>query len=424
MKNVRRARLLGILVILGVAVFLSPLVIWRLTRDRSFVSLPSPDLTGHLPLSDALAIEVIDNGFRDEPITVTDVSQILWAMQGITHIGGLRTAPSAGGTYPLELFVATNQVSNLEAGFYQYKPATHLLTPVPVNESVAFVDCFVSEDRNLVEGASAVFLVFAEYGRTTQRYGPRGVQYVHLEVGHVLENALLQMASLSLRTKPILTHNVGMLRELMNTTYTPLLVLPVGVASTLNQDSMASPISDLEEMTVEQAIRERRSIREYLNTSLPSSALDDILGNCTLVPLLVNDTSWFDLRLVLRDVVGLESGLYDFHLENGSLFMESEERLTEELFEAGLSQPWIRDAQANLVISADSESCEQGPHPDRRWRSLLYSVGMLSQIVYLKCTSMGLGTVSIGGLYENQVAQVVQAPDGFIGIYIMPIGML
>ncbi|TFG05835.1 SagB/ThcOx family dehydrogenase [Candidatus Thorarchaeota archaeon] len=422
MEDDRSIKSFGILMLIAIAVFVTPLFLWHLASDDPIESLPAPDLTGHLSLSDALGIDVIQNGFREEQIDVTDISQLMWSMQGITSPAGLRTAPSAGGTYPLKVMVLANDVTSLERGSYLYEPATHSLTEVSVNESLALRDCVPPAHREGIDAASAVFIILAEYARTTQKYGLRGIQYVHLEIGHVLQNALLQMASLSLRTQPVLFFDEATVQRMLNTTYSPLLVLPVGPSGTTGPAT--SPLTNLDDMTVEQAINNRRSLRNYANSSLGQSELNHILGNCSLVHLLDGDDSRFDLRLVLRDVMGLEGGLYDFDLDNGTLSMLNDEDLVDVLFEAGLTQPWIRDAQANLVMSADHEWAQTQVDSDSRWRAMLYSVGMLGQIVYLECTSLGLGTVSIGGLYENQVAEVVETSEGFTSLYIMPIGVL
>ncbi len=422
MKTSRQVGRFGILILIAIAVFSTPILIWHLTRAPSTMQLPAPDLVGYLPLSDALGIDVVDDSFEGQALNLTDVSQLLWSMQGMTSAAGFRVAPSAGGTYPLEVFVAVNRVSDLETGFYRYNPNGHSLTEVSINESADLTDCFAVDDRVVLEEASVVLAVFAEYARTTQRYGARGIQYVHLEVGHVLQNAFLQMAALDLRTKPILNLDEGMLQGFMNTAYHPLLVLPVGRSWTLGP--LRNVPMDGTEMTVEQAINSRRSVRDYLNHSFPNEKLLEILNSCALAPLIGGNASHYSLRLVLRDVTLLDTGLHEFSLTNGTLTMLSDENLVESIFEAGLSQPWIREAQVNLVISAEFGWTRQLHDADFQWRMMLYNIGMLSQIVYLKCASMGLGTVAVGGLYEDQVAQVVQVPEGFTSVYIMPIGVL
>ncbi len=422
MKTSRQVGRFGILILVAIAVFSTPILIWHLTKDPSTTPLPAPDMVGYLPLSDALGIDVIDDSFQSQALDLTDVSQLLWSMQGITSAAGFRVAPSAGGTYPLEVFVAVKRVSDLETGFYRYNPNGHSLTEVSINESLALADCFVVDDRGVLEEAAAVLVVLAEYARTTERYGARGIQYVHLEVGHVLQNAFLQMAALDLRTRPILTLDEGMLQRFLNTAYHPMLVLPVGRPATLGP--LRNVPLDGTEMSVEQAISSRRSVRDYLNASLPNENLLEILSNCTLAPLIGGDASHYNLHLVSRDVTLLHAGLYEFSWTNGSLVMLSDENLVESIFEAGLSQPWIREAQVNLVISADFGWTRQFHDADSQWRVMLYDIGMLSQIVYLKCASLGLGTVAVGGLYKDQVAQVVQAPEGFTCVYIMPIGVL
>ncbi|MCD4810892.1 MAG: nitroreductase family protein [Methanosarcinales archaeon] len=63
-------------------------------------------------------------------LTLAEISQLLWAAQGITHPGGYRTAPSAGALYPLEVYVVAGNVEGLQAGIYKYRPQGHEMMPL------------------------------------------------------------------------------------------------------------------------------------------------------------------------------------------------------------------------------------------------------------------------------------------------------
>ena len=91
------------------------------------VALPKPITAGTVSVEEALERRASIRNYTDQPITMQQVSQLLWAAQGITRPSwGGRTAPSAGGTYPLEVYlvVAKNGVEGLTAGVYQYIPET------------------------------------------------------------------------------------------------------------------------------------------------------------------------------------------------------------------------------------------------------------------------------------------------------------
>ncbi len=83
-----------------------------LDKSAERIALPSPARSGHMSLEEALARRRSVREFSNKPLSEQEVSQLLWAAQGITHPEGLRTAPSAGALYPLELHLVN------AAGFY------------------------------------------------------------------------------------------------------------------------------------------------------------------------------------------------------------------------------------------------------------------------------------------------------------------
>jgi len=130
-------------------------------------------------------------------LSLTVIGQLLWAAQGISHPTGLRTAPSAGALYPLELYVVAGDVDGLAAGVHHYRPNGHRLTRLqgddqrkPLAQAAHSQDC--------VGDAAAVMVFAAVTGRTTQKYGQRGLRYVHMEAGHAAQNLLLQAQALEL----------------------------------------------------------------------------------------------------------------------------------------------------------------------------------------------------------------------------------
>jgi hypothetical protein len=95
---------------------------------RDIVQLPAPRTTDGMPLDQALVSRLSVREFASTPLTWSEIGQLLWAAQGITHDDGKRTAPSAGATYPLELFVATAD------GLFQYRPDGHTMTRVTTRD--------------------------------------------------------------------------------------------------------------------------------------------------------------------------------------------------------------------------------------------------------------------------------------------------
>ena len=163
------------------------------------VRLPEPRHDGQLSVEQALGKRRSTRRFAGEPVELTELSQLLWAAQGMTGDGGRRTAPSAGGLYPLEVLVVVGEVSGLSAGVYRYMPNGHKLEAVGTGDRRPAL-CQVALGQDWVEQGAAVLVLAAVYERTMWKYGDRGRRYAHIEVGHVAQNVYLQATSLGLGT--------------------------------------------------------------------------------------------------------------------------------------------------------------------------------------------------------------------------------
>ncbi|MFX0205267.1 MAG: SagB family peptide dehydrogenase, partial [Candidatus Hodarchaeota archaeon] len=391
------------------------------------VSLPTPDLEGHLPLSSAIHQSKTTNDLRDRPLEIKEISQIMWALQGITHGIRKRTVPSAGATYPLEIYLVHDGSSTLRKGCYNYIPQDHKLKHVSSSYNrTKLISSFLGEDNDAISNVSTIFLVFADYTRTTRRYGNRGVQYVHLEVGHAIQNFLLQITSLNINSRTIIDFNSHNLQNCINTTLDPVAVLPVGINGAYNSSFLRfkkHTTDGTEEMTVEQAIVKRKSIRDYLDGKIPLSVVSDIMNDSVDIPYLSNGNQYLDLRLVIGEVDGLINGSYYFFIENSSFKLLVSGDLRPALKEAGLNQIWIENAQLDIAISVNKTWIDEQSNPNLFHRIMMYNIGMLAQNVYLKCASYGLGTVVVGALYEGKTSQVIELSTMYTPIYIIPIGL-
>lgn len=162
------------------------------------VSLPEPRLRGPLSVEEALTRRRSVREYAEAPLTLAQLSQLLWAAQGTTErTQGLRTAPSAGALYPLEVYVAAEGIDGLPSGVYRYVPGRHSLALVlegSVREQLG--DDALSQEA--LRGAPATLALAAVFARTTTKYGERGRRYVYMEVAHAAENVSLQAAALGL----------------------------------------------------------------------------------------------------------------------------------------------------------------------------------------------------------------------------------
>ncbi len=167
--------------------------------------------------------------YKDEPITLEELGQLLWAAQGITHPEGLRTAPSAGALYPLELYVAAGRVTDLTQGVYRYNPHKHTLQLVMEGDMRAAL-CAAALGQDSVKKGAAVLVFSGVHRRTTKKYGERGIRYVHMEAGHAAQNVCLQAEALGLGALTVGAFDDTKVHNLlkMGDGEEPLYLMPVG----------------------------------------------------------------------------------------------------------------------------------------------------------------------------------------------------
>lgn len=193
------------------------------------MKLPEPRYDSQVSLEESLLKRRSVRDYRDEPLTLEAVSQLLWAAQGITDPSGLRTAPSAGALYPLEVYVVTGNVKGLSPGVYRYKPEEHELIKVSDGDKRDALAGAALGQGYIREGA-ATFVFTAVYERTTGKYGERGIRYVHMEVGHAAENLCLEVVALGLGAVTVGAFYDEMVAKLLNlpANEAPLYIIPVG----------------------------------------------------------------------------------------------------------------------------------------------------------------------------------------------------
>lgn len=191
--------------------------------------LPSPRTDGDVSLEQTLLQRRSVRNYTGEPLTLDEVSQLLWAAQGITDARGYRTAPSAGATYPLEIYLVAGDITEVSSGVYRYEPAEHKLVKVIDGDVRAGLAAAALAQSPVREGAASIVFT-AVYARTTRRYGDRGMTYVHMEVGHAAQNVYLQAVALSLGTVVIgafIDEQVSRILSLPADEQ-PLYIMPVG----------------------------------------------------------------------------------------------------------------------------------------------------------------------------------------------------
>ena len=202
------------------------------TSQPPKIHLPSPRQKGSISLEEAITQRRSIRDFTPEPISQSQLSQILWATQGITDASSrLRSVPSAGATYPLEIFVVCgrNGVEGISDGIYHYDIAHHSLT-LHREGDVRLALARAALDEEMIYHAPVDIIICALYERTTRHYGSRGERYVHMEVGHAGQNIYLQATALGLATVAIGAFHDEPVREVLrlDKQYKPLYIMPVG----------------------------------------------------------------------------------------------------------------------------------------------------------------------------------------------------
>jgi SagB-type dehydrogenase family enzyme len=191
--------------------------------------LPGPAFQGKVSIEDALRLRESVRSFSAEPLRLAEVSQLLWAAQGITHAGNRRTAPSAGALYPLEVFLVAGRVKGLPAGVYRYDPDGHRLRRVREGDRRDDLSA-VALGQGCVRKGTAVIVIAGVYERTMKKYGERGVRYVHMEVGSAAENVYLQATALGLGTVLVGAFEDDKVQKVLGLgkSERPLALMPVG----------------------------------------------------------------------------------------------------------------------------------------------------------------------------------------------------
>jgi SagB-type dehydrogenase family enzyme len=200
--------------------------------EKEPVALPSPQKDSETSIEEALLGRRSVRSYGDEAVTIGQLSQLLWAAQGITSGSGGRTAPSAGGLYPLKVYAVVGNVENLAAGVYIYAPATHSLTKM-IDGDLRRALSDATLEQPSVKQAPLVFVITGLYEVIKPRYGERGILYTHLEAGHAAQNICLQAVGLKMGVVTIGAFDDAGVKKVLGLPEgeTPFYIIPAGTLS-------------------------------------------------------------------------------------------------------------------------------------------------------------------------------------------------
>lgn len=164
------------------------------------LSLPEPKPTLEKFLWNILAHRRSIRDYTEEPLSMQELSQLLWATQGVTATHGpyaLRTAPSAGALYPIETYILINRVEGISPGIYHYDVLHHRLEALKEgNFGNDIADAALGQD--MLAEAGIVFIWTGIIGRSKWKYRERAYRYIYMDAGHICQNAYLTAEALGL----------------------------------------------------------------------------------------------------------------------------------------------------------------------------------------------------------------------------------
>lgn len=183
--------------------------------------------------------------------------------------------------------------------------------------------------------------------------------------------------------------------------------------------------------SVEEAIFNRRSRREYLKEGITLKEISQLCWCCqgitdkkhklraapsagALYPL--------EIFIVLKDAE-IEPGIYRYFPESHSIIQIKRGDFQKDLARVALGQTAIKNSAMSVVIAANFEKTEV-KYGKRAERYVFMEAGHAAQNIYLQAESLNLGLVSIGAFYDEEVKKVLSLPKELIPLYIIPIGKI
>ena len=177
------------------------------------------------------------------------------------------------------------------------------------------------------------------------------------------------------------------------------------------------PSPEYQGMTVEEAIRKRRSVRNYSPKSLSIQQLSQLLfaaqgitGKMYGQPLRSTPSAGalypFEIYLVVNNVQGLSRGIYHYVIRNHELEFIKPGDFSGQITDAGLEQDMLGEADVTFILSAIFDRTRQ-KYGERGFRYVYIEAGHISQNIYLQAVSLGLGSVGVGAFLDEKVNQLV-----------------
>ncbi len=197
--------------------------------NEGTVALPYPPVKEG-SVAEALYSRVSRRDFSGEALLLSQVGSLVWSAGGVGIdgvSGPTRTSPSAGGTYPLDLYLVAGAVEGLKPGIYRYDHSNHSLEVVVLEDRRQLL-AEAALGQSFIADAPIVIALVAHYERTTARYGERGERYVYMDAGYASQSIYLQAEEMELGTVAVGAFDDAEVAGVLSTEGEPLLIMPVG----------------------------------------------------------------------------------------------------------------------------------------------------------------------------------------------------
>lgn len=419
---------------------------------------------------------------KPTPVTLFQLSQLLHFSNGVTFIKDfgakklfLRAAPSAGACYPIEMYLAVNNVEGVEKGLYYYHPIDHHLVLLEKGEIIENLYHFAYE-LDFVKQAPFSLLFSNIFSRNEWKYQKRALRYSMLDCGYILQNLnlaasslglavnlfgdfkddeintllnfdtndeiTLMLAALGIPERPLKAANYtfgmkvtemdqGILSaEAQRAFYsmsshtgpgegvaTVEVKLPFRKIPTIKKPShhlidLSKPIEKFGMSTLH-TIENRRSVHNFQRISIDVNDLATVLHFLYQIPALYNFPA-FHTYLVVNDVDKLTNGLYCYHRADHKLELLKKGTFRGDISYLTLAQDAVFNASVAIFFACHFR--ELDIFSDRGYRYAHFNIGMASEAVYLVASALNLGVRGIGNFFDEELSAFfnLDLPDEYV----------
>lgn len=189
-------------------------------QELKMIKLNAPNKTKGEAVMKVLNDRQSIREYAAKELAAQDLSDLLWAANGINRPDGKRTAPSAMNRQEVDVYVV------MKTGAYLYDAKEHALKPVTAGDYRAAV----AGPQDFAKEAPVSLVLVADLARLGDPASDRTKLMASVDVGIVCQNINLACTGLGLATVPRATMDQDVLRKALKLNDNQLLLMnnPVG----------------------------------------------------------------------------------------------------------------------------------------------------------------------------------------------------